>query len=103
MRDEAQILTVILNAKAYFTKEVQIIATILETRLLNEGEQLAEKELQSLSVAIQSIEDGYLTLAQKNTMADYIVNQQWEINMSLGKSYVENNYSIGNDYVVFSQ
>jgi hypothetical protein len=103
MRDEAQILTVILNAKAFFTKEVQNIATILETRLLNEGEQLAEKELQSLSIAIQSIENGYLTLAQKNTMADYIMQQSWYIDLLLGQSYVENNYTVGNDYVVFSQ
>lgn len=103
MRTEQEILDLILNAKAWLTKEVQNIATILETRLLNEGEQLAERELQTLSVAIQSIENGYLTLEQKNTMADFIVSQQWEINMSLGKSYVENNYTVGNDYVVFNQ
>lgn len=103
MRDEAQIEVVVLNAKAFFTKEVQNIATILETRLLNEGEQLAEKELQTLSVAIQSIENGYLTLEQKNLMADYIIEQQNQINYKIGQIYVENNYTLANDYVVFNQ
>lgn len=103
MRDEAQIEVVVLNAKAFFTKEVQNIATILETRLLNEGEQLAEKELQTLSVAIQSIENGYLTLEQKNLMADYIIEQQNQIDYKIGQIYVENNYTLANDYVVFNQ
>lgn len=102
MRSEQEIQTVILNAKAWFTKQVQNIATILQTRLLNEEEQLSEKKLQTISVAIQSIENGYLTLEQKNTMSDFIVEQQSQIGYTVGQSYVENNYT-ENEYVVFEQ
>jgi hypothetical protein len=101
MRTEAEILIVILNAKAFFTKQVQNIATILETRLLNEEEQLAELNLQSLSLQIQSIENGYLNLEQKNLIADHIIENQNQIDYKIGQSYVENNYT--NDYVVFEQ
>lgn len=104
MRTEANISTVSLRAKAWYTKFQQELPTIRETRLPDLDEKTdIYGDLRIARLVIRALDFGGLPLTTRSELADFLVGKMWQIATSKGQSYVEENYDFDDDYVMVEQ
>jgi hypothetical protein len=101
VRTAAQIAEISMRAKAWYTKAQQGVAIILQTHL--PADSSAIEDLRSCCLAISAIDFIGLTAYQSNQLADYLIDNGWQTEVDQGKRYVQDGYTVLNQYVVFNQ
>lgn len=103
MYNDAEIIEITLNAKAWLSKAQQEFPLIRETRQLSDKELELYEPFFLVSSMISLIQFRGSSDEQKQRAANWLTENGYQLNHRIGQCYVQPPYAEGNDYVKFVQ